>query len=189
MRHNVRPRMLAVATALMAALACGGGIDTTAPPGADAAVGVYTLSSINTPAVARDVQQSGNDKLEITGGGVTPQEDRTFSDVTTARLTIAGSVTSESDSGFRHLVASSQYGAVIHSGRLYGGQHDVGRSQSPHAVVPGLYAHLRQVERRTRRNALAARAAKRLALSRCQWRSAFPADSRADAETRVLHSS
>lgn len=98
MRQHVRPRMLAVATALMAALACGGGSDTTAPPAVDGAVGVYTLSTINGQPMPVIVQQSGNDKVEITGGAVTLKADRTFSDVTNARLTVAGSVTSESDS-------------------------------------------------------------------------------------------
>ena len=97
MRHNVRPRMLAVATALFAVMACGGGSDTTAPPGADAAVGVYTLVTINGQPMPVIVQGSGNDKIEVTGGAVTLKQDRTFSDITNARITAAGSATSESD--------------------------------------------------------------------------------------------
>jgi len=81
----------------MAAMACGGGSNTIAPPAVDAAVGVYTLSTINGQTMPVIVQQSGNDKVEITGGVVTLKEDRTFSDVTNARITVAGSVTSESD--------------------------------------------------------------------------------------------
>ncbi len=97
MRHNVRPRMLVVAAALMAAMSCGGGSDTTAPPGADAAVGVYTLSTINGQQMPVTVQQSGNDKIEIMGGVVTLKEDRTFSDITQVRLTVGGTVTSETE--------------------------------------------------------------------------------------------
>lgn len=97
MKHNVRPRMLAVATVLLAAMACGGGSDTTSPPGVDAAVGVYTLTSINGQPMPVIVQESGNSKTEITGGVVTLKGDRTFTDVTNARITTGGNVTTESD--------------------------------------------------------------------------------------------
>jgi hypothetical protein len=80
----------------MAAMSCGGGSDTTGPPLADAAVGVYTLATINSQQLPVIVQ-SGNEQVEITGGVVTLKEDRTFSDVTQLRITTGGAVTSETD--------------------------------------------------------------------------------------------
>lgn len=98
MMHSVPARMLLVAIALTAAISCGGGSsDTTGPPAPDAAVGVYTLATINGQQLPVIVEQSGNDQVEVTQGVVTLKEDRTFSDITQVRLTVGGTVTTETE--------------------------------------------------------------------------------------------
>lgn len=79
------------------ATACGGGDETTAP-NTDAAVGVYTLSTINGGSLPQVVETNGNDTAEITAGVVTLRADRTFSDVTQLRITISGNASIVSDS-------------------------------------------------------------------------------------------
>lgn len=97
MMYIVRPRMLLVAMACTAAVSCGGGSDTIAPPAPDAAVGVYTLTTINGQALPVVIEQAGNDKAEITAGVVTLKADKTFTDITQVRVTVSGNVSSQTE--------------------------------------------------------------------------------------------
>lgn len=96
MRGMVR-RSVATTLFMLAATACGGGSDTTAP-NADAVVGVYMLSTINGDALPQVVDQNGNDSAEVTQGIVTLKADKTFTDVIHLRLTVSGNVTTVADS-------------------------------------------------------------------------------------------
>jgi hypothetical protein len=74
-------RLPSLAVALV--MACSGGTDTVAPAGA--AVGVYTLRTINgatLPAIL-GTQQGGT--VSVTAGGLTPRAGRNFSATATAR--------------------------------------------------------------------------------------------------------
>ncbi|MGH7709992.1 MAG: hypothetical protein ACREOG_01840 [Gemmatimonadaceae bacterium] len=93
-----RRRIIPAAIALVAAFGCGGGgDDSTGPPGPDVVVGLYTLATVNGQALPVVVDQLGNDKAEVTAGTVTLRADRTFTDITQVRLTIAGNVTNETE--------------------------------------------------------------------------------------------
>lgn len=91
---------LGLASAALAAGACGG----DGPPAitdptddADLAVGVYALLTINGQPLPFLLDQEGSDLLEITAGTVSLELNRSFSDVTTYRLTLSGVVTTETD--------------------------------------------------------------------------------------------
>jgi hypothetical protein len=69
--------------------------DTAASTGPDAAVGVYTLQTIDGQPLPAIVDQVGNDIAEVTQGSVTLDGDMTFDDVTVLRITQAGVVSNE----------------------------------------------------------------------------------------------
>lgn len=96
MRGIVR-KSVATTLLILAATACGGGSDTTAP-NADGVVGVYALSTINAALLPQVVDQNGNDIAEVTQGIVTLKADKTFTDVIHLRLTVSGNVTTVADS-------------------------------------------------------------------------------------------
>lgn len=88
-----RQSMLAAALAVMV----GCGSDDSTGPNENAVVGVYTLATINGQQLPVIVEQSGNDKAEITQGVVTLNANGTFSDVTQVRITVSGQVTMETE--------------------------------------------------------------------------------------------
>jgi hypothetical protein len=96
--RGIVPKSAIATLMLLAATACGGGSDTTAPPNADAVVGVYALSTINGGVLPQVVDQNGNDTAEVTQGVVTLKVDKTFTDVIHLRLTVSGNVTTVADS-------------------------------------------------------------------------------------------
>jgi hypothetical protein len=97
MKRTVRLGLF-VTLLTVVANACGGDGDDSTGPDADAAVGVYTLSTINGRSLPQVVETNGNDTAEITQGVVTLRSDNTFSDVTQLRITISGQVSMASDS-------------------------------------------------------------------------------------------
>ena len=72
--------------------------DTAASTGADAAVGVYSLQTIDGRPLPVIVDQQGNDMAEVAQGTVTLAADRSFSDVTLLRITASEVVSTETDS-------------------------------------------------------------------------------------------
>jgi len=88
-------RMLVCAA--LATLTLGACSDTAASGDADAAVGTYTLVTIDGQPLPVVVDQSGADMLEITQGTVVLDADRTFDDSTVLRTTLAGVVSTETD--------------------------------------------------------------------------------------------
>jgi hypothetical protein len=86
LRNTLRAGMLAVVLA-----ACS---DSTGPD-TDDLVGSYDLITIDGASLPVIVDQIGEDKLEITMGTVTLDEDGTFGDATELRITEGGVVTTE----------------------------------------------------------------------------------------------
>jgi hypothetical protein len=78
-------------------LSLGACNDTLASTGADAAVGVYTLQTIDGQSLPVIVDQQGNDIAEITQGTVTLDADGSFADVTELSITQSGVVSTETD--------------------------------------------------------------------------------------------
>ena len=75
----------------------GCGSDSTGPDEPDW-VGSYALETVEGSALPVVLLQIGNDKIEVTTGSVTLNEDQTFSTNMTYRVTEAGSVSTGSDS-------------------------------------------------------------------------------------------
>lgn len=78
-------------------IAAAGCNDTTGIAGADAAVGLYTLRSVNGQLLPVVIDQQGSDISEITEGSVTLDADRTFEDITLLRSTVAGAVSTRTE--------------------------------------------------------------------------------------------
>jgi hypothetical protein len=78
-------------------LAVGACSDTAASSDADAAVGVYSLQTVNGQLLPVIIDQQGSNVAEITQGSVTLDADRSFDDVTLVRFTISGAVSTETD--------------------------------------------------------------------------------------------
>jgi len=83
-------RLVTLALAAFSLAACGGS-DKPAGPSASIA-GTYTLQTVNGRSLPSTIFQVGNDKLEVTGGSVTMNENETFSGVTALRETVEGVV-------------------------------------------------------------------------------------------------
>lgn len=70
---------------------------TTQSPDEAAAVGVYTLQTIDGAPLPVVVARQGTDSAQITQGSVTLDASKSFADVTTLRVTDAGVVTIQDD--------------------------------------------------------------------------------------------
>ena len=92
--------MVILAGGLLTACGDGGGDGGDATgPGGTSIFGTYTLETINGSSLPFVVFQVGNDKVEITAGSVQLNSDNTYSVSVTFRLTEAGTVTTETDTG------------------------------------------------------------------------------------------
>src|SRR5690242_646649 len=85
----MRIRSIALVVATLAMGACGG--DKATGPGGTLA-GNYTLRTVNGGGLPVVIAQLGSDKLEVTSGSVTMNENNTFTGVTAFRETIDGDV-------------------------------------------------------------------------------------------------
>ena len=92
----IRPATILVLAAFTT-LSLGACSDTAASGDANAAVGLYTLRTIDGQPLPVVIDQQGNDTAEITQGTVTLDASRSFQDSTVVRLTVSGVVSSETD--------------------------------------------------------------------------------------------
>ena len=88
-------KLLVLCLALLLPLAACGDDDGSGPS-ADV-VGTFTLQTINGATVPAVVFQAGADRLEVVSGSITFNENRTFSAAFTLRQTLAGVVTTETE--------------------------------------------------------------------------------------------
>ena len=70
--------------------------ESTAPEEAGI-TGTYSLQTINGSSLPHTVLEAGSDRFEVTAGAITLNEDLTFTDLLTFRVTEDGIITSRDD--------------------------------------------------------------------------------------------
>ncbi len=101
-------RFLTIMTVVLAGgllTACGDDGDATGT-GGTSIFGTYALQTVNGTSLPFVLIQIGNDKIEVTAGSVRLNSDNTYSVSVTFRLTEAGTVTTETDTGAGTYTAS-----------------------------------------------------------------------------------